>query len=331
VENQSQSLTEKLVSKGFVTPEQHHEIKEYRSLGIFSLNNELLFFLYLSVLLFTTGVGTFIYKNIDSIGHLAILAVNFLVMLACFYFSFKKARGFDKEEVLFENPVYDYLVLAGSILACIFIGYLQFQYTLFGTDFGFVSLFSAVFCFVAAYYFDNKSVLSMAITALITFVGISLTPQTLLENDVYSNPNLSYYGIVLGILLILLMEYSRKENLKRHFHIIYATFALHLIGICCIAGLIEDYWFVFVPLMAAAVYYFYKKSYQIASTFVFVSALIYGYIGLNIVLAKIIDAIDAYQFVELLFMFSPFYVIGSIILFIKIVRKFNKEKNAGIR
>lgn len=63
----------------------------------------------------------------------------------------------------------------------------------------------------------------------------------------------------------------------------------------------------------------------------FVSALIYGYIGLNIVLGRIIDGIDAYQFVELLFMFSPFYVIGSIVLFIKLVRKFNKEKNAGIR
>lgn len=331
MENQSQSLTEKLVSKGFVTPEQHTEIKDYQSLGIFSLNNELLFFLYLSVLLFTTGVGTFIYKNIDSIGHLAILAVNFIVMLVCFYFSFKKAKGFAREEVLFDHPVYDYLVLAGSILACIFIGYLQFQYTLFGPDFGFVSLFSAVVCFGVAYYFDNKSVLSMAITALITFVGISLTPQTLLENEVYSNPNLSYYGIALGIVLLLLMEYSWKENIKKHFHIIYTTFALHLIGICCIAGLIEDYWFVFIPLMAGAVYYFYKKSYQIASTFVFVSALIYGYIGVNIVLGRIIDAIDAYQFVEFLFMLSPFYVIGSIILFIKLVRKFNKEKNAGIR
>lgn len=260
MEKQSQSLTEKLVSKGLVTPEQHDEIKEYQSLGIFSLNNELLFFLYLSVLLFTTGVGTFIYKNIDSIGHLAILAVNFIVMLVCFYFSFKKAKGFAKEEVLFENPVYDYLVLAGSILACIFIGYLQFQYTLFGTDFGLVSLFSAAICFGIAYYFDNKSVLSMAITALITFVGISLTPQTLLENEMYSNPNLSYYGLALGILLILLMEYSWRENLKKHFYIIYATFALHLIGICCIAGLIEDYWFAFVPFMAGAVYYFYKKA-----------------------------------------------------------------------
>jgi hypothetical protein len=322
VENQSQSLTEKLVSKGFVTSEQHTEIKDYQSLGIFSLNNELVFFLYLSVLLFTTGVGTFIYKNIDSIGHLAILAINFIVMLVCFYFSFKKAKGFAREEVLFDHPVYDYLVLAGSILACIFIGYLQFQYTLFGTDFGFVSLFSAVVCFGVAYYFDNKSVLSMAITALITFVGISLTPQTLLENEVYSNPNLSYYGIALGIVLLLLMEYSWKENIKKHFHIIYTTFALHLIGICCIAGLIEDYWFIFIPFMAGAVYYFYKKSYQIASTFVFVSALIYGYIGLNI---------DADQFVEFLFMFSPFYVIGSIILFIKLVRRFNKEKNAGTR
>lgn len=331
LEKQSELLTEQLVSKGFVTPEQHEEIKQYKALGIFSLNSELLFFLYLSVLLFTTGVGIFVYKNIDSIGHLAILAVNFMLMLACFYFSFKKAKGFYKEEVFFDSPMYDYLVLTGSILACIFIGYVQYQYAVFGEDFGLVSLFSAAICFSVAYYFDNKSVLSIAITALATFIGITITPQTLLENEIYSNPQLSYYGLALGLLLILWMEYSVRQNFKKHFHIIYATFALNLIGICCIAGLLENHWFVFLPIMAAAVYYFYKVSYQISSTFVLVFSLLYGYIGFNIFLGRLIDLIAVNDFIQFLIFCGPAYVIGSIFLFIKLVRKFNKEKDASIR
>jgi hypothetical protein len=272
-----------------------------------------------------------VYKNIDSIGHLAILAVNFILMLACFYLSFKKAKGFAKEEVFFDSPMYDYLVLTGSILACIFVGYIQYQYAVFGEDFGLVSLFSAAICFGVAYYFDNKSVLSIAITALATFIGITITPQTLLENEVYSNPQLSYYGLGLGVVLVLWMEYAMKINFKKHFHLIYATFALNLIGICCIAGLLENYWLIFLPIMAAAIYYFYKVSYQISSTFMLVFSLLYGYIGFNIFLGRLIDLMVANDFIQFLIFCGPFYVIGSIFLFIKLVRKFNKEKHAGIR
>ncbi|HSD13375.1 MAG TPA: DUF2157 domain-containing protein, partial [Flavobacterium sp.] len=203
MENFSEKQLEKLLEKGYISEAQHQEVKDYKSLGLFSLNTELLFLLYLGVLLFTTGVGTLVYKNIDSIGHLAILAVNFVLMLICFYFSFKNAKGFSKEEVFFDNPVYDYLLLTGSLLACIFIGYLQFQYGIFGKDFSLVSLFSATICFAIAYYFDNRTVLSMAITSLIAFTGITLTPQTVFENDIYSNPNLVYFGIFIGFILIL--------------------------------------------------------------------------------------------------------------------------------
>ena len=331
MEKQSEILTEQLVSKGLVTPDQHNEIKNYRQLEIFSLNSELLFFLYVSVLLFTSGVGIIIYKNIDSIGHLAILAVNFIVMLACFYFSFKKAKGFSKEEVVFVNPVFDYLVLAGSILGCIFIGYLQYQYSIFGKDFGLVSLFSAAFCFVIAYYFDNKSVLSIAITALATFIGITITPKTLLENEVYSNPQLSYYGLALGAVLILIMEYTIREKIKEHFHIVYATFALNLIGICAIAGLLEDYWYVFVFLMMLAIYYFYKVSHQVASTFIFVFTLLYAWVGINIFFGRLFMLVDTSDIIVMIIYLLPFYITGSIFLFVKLIRKFNKEKHAGIQ
>lgn len=331
MEKQNEILTEKLVSKEFISSEQHTEIKKYWQLAIFSLSTELLFFLYISVLLFTSGVGIVVYKNIDSIGHMAILAVNFILMLVCFYFSFKKAKGFSKKEVIFDNPVYDYLVLAGSILGCIFIGYVQYQYSIFGKDFGLTSLFSAAFCFVIAYYFDNKSVLSIAITALATFIGITITPKTVLANEVYSNPQLSYYGLALGAVLILIMEYTIRGKAKDHFHIVYATFALNLIGICCIAGLLENYWYVFIFIMALAIYYFYKVSHQIASTFMFVFTLLYAYVGINIFLGRLIGLMDTSTIIELIIYLLPFYFIGSIFLFIKLIQKFNKEKHAGIQ
>ena len=159
-----------------------------------------------------------------------------------------------------------------------------------------------------------------------TFIGITVTPKSLLESEIYSNPLLSYYGLALGALLILWVEYSDKISLKKHFQLVFLTFALHLIGICSIAGLLESYWFIFVLLLAASVYYFYKISYEMQSTFLFVFTLLYGYIGLNILLFKLIEFLDISNFVEIFIVLTPFYFIGSIVGFIKLIQHFNKEK-----
>ena len=331
MEKQEEVIVEKLVEKDFISEAQHQEMEEYSALGIFSLNTELLFLLYLSVLLFTGGVGTLIYKNIDSIGHMTVLTVNFVLMLVCFYFSFKKAKGFSKEEVLFDSPIYDYVVLTGSILGCIFIGYLQYQYAVFGIDFGLVSLFSAIFCFAIAYYFDSRMVLSMGITALAAFIGITLSPKTVFENEIYSNTRLSYYGVVLGVLIILWTVYSLRIKLKKHFHFVYFTFAQHLIGLCCIAGLMDANWVVFIPVMAGGVYYFYRIGHQLKAVSFFVFALVYGYVGLNILLFKFIEYVDSTDLYQFAMMFSPIYVIVSILLFIRLVYNFNKERNVSIQ
>ncbi|WP_300569298.1 DUF2157 domain-containing protein [Flavobacterium sp.] len=322
-----EELIEKLREREMISEEQLGDVKKYRALGIFSLHNELLFLLYLSVLLFTTGVGTLIYKNIDTIGHSIILAILFLVTVVCFYFSFKKAKGFSPEDVDFENPVYNYLVLAGTILSCIFIGYLQFQYQIFGSNYSLATLFSALLSFGVAYYFNNKSALSIAITGLATTIGISLTPKDILENDIYSNPILSYYGIALGVLLIVWAKYSDKINLKKHFGFIFLTFALHLISLCCLSQLMDDYWFLFVIVMAASTYYFYKISHEINAISIFTFTLLYGYIGFNISMFKLFDLIDLNFFGDFVIIIFPIYIIGSIVLFIKLMKQFNKKTN----
>lgn len=321
----SNQFTEKLLARNLISETQMETIKNHEALGIFSLHNELRFLLYLGVLLFTSGIGTLIYKNIDTIGHLAVLGLLFILTGVGFYFSLKKAKGFDKEEVLFDNPVYDYIVLLCTILSCIFIGYLQYQYKIFG--YGLSSLVCSFIGFACAYYFDNKSALSIGITGLATFIGITVTPKTLLENEIYSNPSLTYYGIALGGLLLLWLAYSNKISLKKHFQLVFLTFALQLIGVCSIAGLLESYWYIFAFLLAAFVYYFYKISYEIESIFLFVFTVVYGYIGFNIVLFKLIAFVDISAFAEFLTILAPLYFIGSIFGFIKLIQHFNKEKS----
>jgi hypothetical protein len=318
--------TQELFDRNLLTESQFIKVKAYRSLGIFSLNAELKLFLYLAVLAFTTGIGILIYQNIDTIGHIAILSILLVVTVICYYFSFKNSTGFKKEETSFENPIYDYIILAALLLTCIFIGYLQFQYTAFGTHYGLATLIPTAIGLFCAYYFDNKSILSIAITGLAAYVGLSVSPQALLNNDFYDSNTLSYSAIVLGIVLILWAMYSNQIALKKHFTLVFLTFGLHLISISCLNNLFQPYWFVFFIILVASSYYFYKTSYQFQAVSLFIFSILYAYIGANIVLIKIITAINLGELIIPFFFVVPLYFVVSIIFFIKLIKQFNKQK-----
>lgn len=325
--NLENPLIQKLIEKKLISDEQQKQIKIYQSLGIFSLRTELLFLLYLSVLMFSSGVGILIYKNIDTIGHSILILLLFALIGGCYYFSFKKYSGFTKNDTDFENPVYNYLVLLATILSCSFMGYVQYQYHLFGTNFEIPILIAAFIALGTAYYFNNKSALSIGLTALATSIGISLTPQTLIENDVYWDQNLCFYGLILGLLLGLWAVYSKKIGLKKHFDLVLITFTLHLIGICTTAGLINDYWYLFVFILGGSSFYFYNKSFEIPSISVYIFTLLYGYFGVTIFLFRLISLFDFWNIFTPLFFLLPAYFIGSIVLFIQAIKKFNTKTN----
>lgn len=323
--NFEEQSAQTLLEHNQITKQQFEEIKDYRALNLFSVHNELKFLLYLSILLFTTGVGILIYQNIDTIGHAVLLGLLLIMTLVCFYFCFKNHEGFKKGEVPFSNPLYDYLVLTAVILSCSFVGYLQFQYEAFGTHYGLATIIPTVISLFCGYYFDNKSVLSIGITGMAAYLGLSVDPKHYFENEMFNNRTLSYIGLAFGLFLLLWSLYSIKINLKKHFNLVYLSFSLHLIGIACIVNLCDDFWFPAGIIMAIAAYYFYNLSFQTKSMSLFIFTVLYGFIGMNIFFVRIIDLIHVEDFLSLFLVLTPFYFIGSILGFIKLIKHFNKK------
>lgn len=319
-----------LLSKNFISKEQHQAVAEYKKLQIFSIRNELLFLVYIAILLFTTGVGVIIYKNIDTIGHTILLILLAVATATCFYFCYKKSKGFSKSEVNFENPLYDYLVLFTTILLCTFIGYFQYNLNFQDSNYSLATLVSGIAALGMAYYFDNKSALTIGITALGSFVGLSIQVQTLIENDNFDDPRIIFAGLLFGGLLILWQFLSEKYVLKTHFSFVILTFALHLLALSSFGGCFQyDLWIIYLLILGAVLYYFYKKSidYKAMSWYVFI--LIYGYIGLNFLIFKVLELLNLNVFFEFISILAPFYFIGSIILFVKLIRDFKKKINVS--
>ena len=326
MEQDQERIANELLQQNLISSQQLADVKAYRSLGIFSVYNELQFGLYASILLFTSGTGMLIYNNIDTIGHSIVLVILFALAAASFYFSFKNSKGFRKEETNFENPVYNYLVLLATILGCTFVGYFQYQYEPFGKYYEVATAFAAFVALGSAYYFDNRSALSIGITGLAATIGITVTPKALLQNNFFDNSALFYYGIALAIAIIIWTEYSEKVNLKKHFNLIFITFALHLSAICSLTGLNGDYWFIYALFMIGLGVYFYRKSHALTSVSLFVFVLLYGFIGLNMLIVRFLEFVQLDNF-EIFIVLLPIYFIGSIVLFIKAVKNFNKGKD----
>ncbi len=323
--NLEEQAAQTLFEQNHITEEQFEAIKNYRGLNLFPVHNELKFLLYLSMLLFTSGVGILIYQNIDTIGHTVLLGLLLLVTVISFYFCFKNHDGFKKEEAPFPNPLYDYLVLTAVILSCTFVGYLQFQYQTFGTHYGLATLVPTVISLFCAYYFDNKSVLSIGITGMAAYLGLSVDPKHYFENEMFNNRTLSYIGLAFGLTLLLWALYASKINVKKHFNLVYLTFSLHLVGIACMVNLCDDYWLPFGLVLGIATYYFYNLSFQIRSITLFIFTVLYGFIGMNIFFVRILDSIHFDDFFAIFFFTTPFYFIGAIIGFIKLIKHFNKN------
>ena len=319
-----------LLSKNFLTKDQHQAVAEYQKLELFSIRNELLFLIYISILLFTTGFGVIIYKNIDTIGHTILLILLALATTVSFYFCYKKSEIFSKGEVKFKNPLYDYLVLFTTILLCTLIGYFQYNLNFQDSNYSLATLISGIAALGMAYYFDNKSALTIGITALGSFIGLSIQVQTLFENDNFDDPRLIFAGLVFGGVLIIWHFLSEKYAIKTHFSFVILTFGLHLLALSCLGGCLQsNFWILYLIILGAVLYYFYLKSIYFKAMSWYVFTLIYGYFGFNFLIFKVIDALNLDSFYEFISILSPFYFIGSIILFIKLIRDFKKKINVS--
>src|SRR6202012_5081855 len=128
-------ILKKLHAEGHISDGALQEAEAIEARRLFSVYWELRLLLYLGVLLLTGGLGILVYKNIDTIGHQAVLAFIALITGSSFLYCLRKKAPFSWEKVQAPDPFFDYVLLLGCISLLIFLGYLQYEYHVFGDDY----------------------------------------------------------------------------------------------------------------------------------------------------------------------------------------------------
>jgi Predicted membrane protein (DUF2157) len=311
-------LPEILNEKNIISAEQVTQIKNADANQPFSIHWELRLLLYLGIMFLSSGLGLLIYENIDTIGHNILIGLIALVCLACFYFAFRHRRTFTWGEAEETTNLDDFALLGGCLTFLTLEGYLQYQYNFFGTRYGLAAFLPAVLFFFCAYYFDHRGVLSMAITALASWIGISITPLRLLKNNDFNSQDMVVTAILLGAVLIVVGWISIQKELKKHFSFTYFVFGGNLTFIAALSGLFAFdlkliYGLIVAILSYLSIYYARRKH----SYLFLLMGVIYAYIAFTYAAFKIIpDDID-----PVLYMFYFMLSGAGVVLFLIKIRE----------
>ena len=127
---------------------------------VVSLYGELRFLTWGGVMLIMTGIGIVLAQHLDEIGPLAIATVIALASAACYAYALLRRRAGR------ESLVDDYILLLGALLASADVGFIEHQFN------HRYLLPLIVFHAVTAYFFRSRLVLSVALGALATYLGI---------------------------------------------------------------------------------------------------------------------------------------------------------------
>jgi hypothetical protein len=312
------SMLRELTDSGLLSEEQFAHIDAIESGRVISVFYEIRILLYLGVMLFTTGIGILIYKNIGDIGHLLSIILLFLLTTVCFSYVFRFASPYTNDRVKPPTPFFDYVVLLGCLLFISALGYLQFQYNLFDDTLGVTTLVTAAFFFYAAYRFDHLGVLSLAITALASFWSITISPQKWYSGDFVENLHLT--AIVFGAVVSAIAWLLHTRKIKQHFTFTYMNFCSLVFLTGSLAGMFEDdgtmgfYLFLLYTGCALCVYFGNLKK-----SFLFLLyAFIFGYIGTTYLLTEFIEVLGFW-------LFYLFASCGGFVFFIVRFRKYFKR------
>jgi hypothetical protein len=320
------NLYKNLYTEGLISDESLEKIRlKEEKPALFSVHWEIRTLLYVGVLLLTGGLGLLIYENIDTIGHEFVLMLIGAICLGCFYYCFKNKLPFSKEKVLSPNSFFDYILLLACTSLLIFTGYLQFEYKVFGTNYGMATLIPMLVLFFIAYCFDHQGILSMAIANLAVWMGVSVTPKQLLLNSDFDSQTIIYTYLVLGVILIAGAYGSQYFNYKKHFKFSYQHYGIHVAYIALLAGYFHYYdsiiaagWMLGILLLS---FLMYNDAFKNKSFYFLLLVVLYSYIAVSSLVIRVFMGVGDIGAVYLVLLYFIGSGVGLILLLINLNKK----------
>ena len=263
--------------QGAISAQQEAHLASLSRGEPFSLSLELNFLLYAGVLAFVAGLGWTISTWSQQIGDVLVLTILTIILTASFWYCFSRAPAWSAAETTAPTPIFDYILYLGSLVWCVELAYLENRLHVLSGQWDLYLLATALLFFFLAYRFDNRFVLSLALSSLAGWFGLTISHWPSHQDATYRQ-----YALLYCLLIGVAGAVLQRLKLKSHFLTTYLNVAANVLFWAVVSGVFnsQDHglWFAGLLIACGASLVWGLKRRQ----FAFVAyAAVYGYVGVS--------------------------------------------------
>jgi hypothetical protein len=301
--------------QGAISPEQHAYLASLCRGEPFSLFLELNVLLYAGVLAVVAGLGWTVTTWSQELGDVVVLAILSTILAACFWYCFSRAPAWSLTETPAPTAVFDYVLYLGSLVWCVELAYLENRLHVLSGQWDFYLLATAVFFFFLAYRFDNRFVLSLALSSLAGWFGLTISHWPSHQDAAYRQ-----YALLFCLLVGLGGGLLQQRGLKPHFFGTYLNIVANVLFWALLSGVFNrqgyGVWFLALLFACGASLAWGLTRRQFA--FVAYSS-IYGYVGVSSILIRgIADE-------TLILSYFVITAVAMLVALVQIARRFGRQ------
>jgi len=301
--------------QGAISSDQQTDLASLVREEPFSLSLELNILLYAGVLAFVAGLGWTISTWSQQLGDILILTILFLILAASAWYCISRAPVWSPAETASPTPIFDYVLYLGCLVWCVQLAYIEKRFHVLSGQWDLYLLATAFLFFFLAYRFDNRFVLSLALSSLAGWFGLTISHFPSYQEAGYRQYAL-LYCLVVGVSGVSLY----RLKLKAHFFTTYLNIVANVLFWTILSGVFEreDYgpWFAALLAACAASLAWGLKRRQFA--FVAYTA-VYGYVGVSAILLR------SNPDTTLMLAYFVITAVAMIVMLVHIARRFGRS------
>jgi len=263
--------------QGKISPEQHAHLSALSRREPLSVFLELNVLLYAGVLAFVAGLGWTVSTWSHQLGDVLVLTILSAILATSFWYCFSRAPAWSAAETPTPSPIFDYVLYLGSLVWSLELGYIEKRFHVLSGQWDLYLLATAILFFFLAYRFDNRFVLSLGLSSLAGWFGLTISHWPTHQDATYRQYAL-LYCLLVGIVGALL----KRRGLKPHFVGTYLNIVANVLFWALLSGVFEregyGLWFLALLIACSASLAWGLTRRQ----FAFVAyAAVYGYVGVS--------------------------------------------------
>lgn len=258
-----------------ITPAQHAALVALVRRQRFSIFLELNGLLYVGVAAIAGGVAWTVREHFASLGDAAVLASLTSLLAGCAWYCAAHASPYSHGRVAAPTFSFDYVLYLGCLVFASELSFLEYRFHLLGIDWNYYLLASAAVYFAAAYRFDNRFVLSLALSTLAAWFGVRLSAWRLFYG--YLGELTLAYGSAVALAGVLL----HRERIKPHFLETYLHVAANAILFAVMSRAVGDGHALWMVALLAACAVAIERGIRFRRFAFVVYGVVYGYVGIT--------------------------------------------------